>query len=294
MAKRNVGSYQNLGGIGSIGAAVANAISQASRTASGAARQQRQQRTPGPLYRPSGTTPGYTAGGNPMMSGMWVNVGGGAPDLGAAAQQAFQDAMRDFDTEINRDIGPERFGALGQALLGRSVNPKGFGDEIMQRQMTRLSEREASVRESGMGQLATMRGAPSRIESVRNALRGESASRLSSAELDLLTQDAMLAAQNKGIDVPAAVQLALADAGLAQSAAMFKGSVHRPLTGGGGMQPDGSLLGAGGAPLIRADGSINVGDPKNRLPGESLADQIRREAQERAQAQAGWGAIGGT
>jgi hypothetical protein len=234
---------------------------------------------------------GY-GGNKPDWGGTFANLPSiGAPNLGAITQEQFEAAMADFDKEIGRDIGPGRFGAFGAAMGARAIQGQGFGDAIMKRILTRLAEREAGVRAAGQNDLANvmarggLAGNTSAAEALRQSLVAQSSSRLSSAELDAEIQDAMLRKQDEASARQAALGLTGIDADLAKAAALFKGSIPRPLVGGGGKRgADGSLMGAGGAPLVYGDGRTNVGDPRNRLPGESLADQIRREAGERAAA----------
>jgi hypothetical protein len=188
--------------------------------------------------------------------------------------------MAEVSGIFGKSIGPDsgRFGVLGNVISQMLANPRGFDAKTKQAALTRLAEREAGInkdvtrRAGQMTNRAGFRGNQIGVEQLLQELRGESASRLSSSELDLEMQDQSLRQQNLQSALASALQAAGIDASLIGQQADITARAQKPLP----------LEGQGGVQL-----PSTFGDVKNRLPGESLAEQIRREAAARAAAQVG-------
>jgi len=220
------------------------------------------------------------------------NTGGhkdpyGSFDFGAPAEVSYENALAAYLEKMGevsgifgKSIGPDsgRFGVLGNVLTRMLSNPEGFDAKTRQAVMTRLAEREAGTRTdqqrrgTQMAGSSGFRGNQVGVEQMLQELRGESSSRLSSAELDFEMQNQQLRQANLQSALSAALQAAGIDASLIGQQADITARAQKPLPLG-----DTSEL------------PTNFGDVKNRLPGETLAEQIRREAAARAAAQGGSG-----
>lgn len=170
--------------------------------------------------------------------------GGGG--LAGALQGAFDDTTNEFQTAINQPISPsnEQFGAFGAYLQNLAMNPQGFGDDLIRKQMTRLAERNAGVTAN---QQRTVRDAGGRnfssFADVLANISGEGAKRLNEAELDFLLQDAGLKSASRGQGISGGLSLAQIAAQLASQEAGFAAERERPLTdkGAGKTGPGGQF-----------------------------------------------------
>jgi hypothetical protein len=167
-------------------------------------------------------------------------------------------------------VGSGKFGALESVLADLLKNPWGFNEADLTKARTRISEREAGMRQGAFQRLSEgaggFRGGRILDKTLRESMRGQSAQRITDAELALDMANQTMKQQN----FVAAIQAALGAAGISgnlvgQEANIFA-NAFAPLPVGGEGGPGSSQL-----PNER-------GLPENRLPGESLADQLRREA----------------
>lgn len=167
-------------------------------------------------------------------------------------------------------VGSGQFGALESTLMQMLTNPQGYNPKDLALARTRIAEREAGVRGTNLEQLGVSKLGPRVADSaLRESIRGQSAQRITDAELGLDFQNQQMRQQNILAAIQAALGTAQVSAGYNSDYARLKASMFDPVaagSGGGGEGPGGAML-----PNER-------GLAENRLPGESLADQLRREA----------------
>lgn len=238
--------------------------------------------------------------GGPRPGGN-INIipgGGGGRFGGGGTGISFEDVLEALNAQegkvrgaLGGPLGIEsgQFGQLGQTLMDLLLNPRGFGEEALTAARTRIAEREAGVREGGFRRLsqassrAGFGGGRAGDVALRESLRGQSGQRITDAEIALDFQNAQLQQQNLQAALQAALGTANISAGQQQQLAQILASAFNPLALEGGQFGEGGGLGESALPT-------SFGDPANRLPGESLADQIRREAAAR---QAQQSSVGG-
>ena len=205
----------------------------------------KQSRYPGAPYGFGAGNP-FPVGSAPGGSGGWGAFGtppgggwgsGGGPSFGDT-KAAFDQTVGDVRGQLGGSADLSRFGALGGAAMQGVLNPQGFGDDVLRRQMTRLAEREAGLRESGLRGLSNRAGATGFGQSasaldVGANMRGQSAGRLGDAELNLLMQDAQLKRSSQADMLRAALGLTGEERGYRSQLADFFANVQRPLGGGG-------------------------------------------------------------
>ena len=222
-----------------------------------------------------GSGPGVSQGWNQGGGG---GNGGGQPSF-ADTKAAFEQTMGDVRGQLGGNVDLNRFGALGGAAMNGVLNPQGFGDEIMQRQMTRLGEREAGMRESQLRTLQNRAGAGGFARStsyndVAQNMRGQSAGRLNDAELALMMQDAQLKGSNRESALRAALGLTSSEQGYRSQFADILANIQRPLPQGG----QGGGTGLPGA----AQGYKFINERGEPLPfhpdGTPLTDWERQQA----------------
>lgn len=168
-------------------------------------------------------------------------------------------------------IGTGQFGILGSRLASMLTNPQGFNEKDLQLARTRIAEREAGTRATALSNLGSpLLGRRLADETLRENIRGQSSQRITDAELALDFQNQQMKQQNLLAAIQAALGSAGISAGLTSDLGQIIAGAYNPLpyagAGGGQEGPGGSML-----PNER-------GLAENRLPGESLADQLRREA----------------
>ena len=166
--------------------------------------------------------------------------GGGG--LSGALQGAYNDTTNEFNQAIGGNLAPNdpRFGGFGAMLQNLATNPQGFGPDVMKRIMTRLAEREAGVRGNSERAIRDAGGQNfSSFGDVLANMQGQSASRLSEAELNAEIQDAMLRQTSRGQGISGGVSLANILAGLNSQQASFAANRQRPLIEAGGTGPGG-------------------------------------------------------
>ena len=201
--------------------------------------------------------------------------GGGG--LAGALQGAFDDTTNEFNTAINQQVSPGngQFGQFGQYLQNLAMNPQGFGDDLIRKQMTRLAERNAGVTAN---QQRTARDSGGRnfssFSDVLANISGEGAKRLNEAELDFLLQDAGLKSNSRGQGISGGVSLAQIAAQLVSQEAQFAGERERPLTD----ESEGQTGPGGQYDLLNAQGEIN---PFNEDGTPLTAFQMERARQQR-------------
>ncbi len=262
-----------------------------------------QQLNPGAFNPPSfpgtdflGQTGGPRPGGNVRFFGGGAAGGGGAGGFGGTGI-SFEDVLAALEAQEGKvrgafgaplGAGTGQFGQLGATLLEMLRNPQGFGAENLRASRTRIAEREAGIRTGGFQRLSNASsragfggGRPGDV-ALRESLRGQSGARITDAELALDREDALLRQQNLMAALQAALGTANISAGLQGQLGGILGSAFNPL----------ALQGLDGGPGAGGGGGLptSFGDVANRLPGESLADQIRREAAAR---QAQQSSVGG-
>lgn len=205
----------------------------------------------------------------------------------AAAALAAQEGK--VDSIFNSPLGIEsgQFGLLGDTLARLLKNPQGFNEDALRAARTRIAEREASLRTGGFERLTGASGrsgfGKDRLanRTLRESLRGQSGQRITDAEIALEMENAKLQQQSIQAAIQAALGVSSISAGLAGQHAGIAASSYNPLAVGGG-------YGEGGGGGYPGSGLLpsSFGSQENRLPGESLADQIRREAAARQAAYA--------
>ena len=168
-------------------------------------------------------------------------------------------------------IGTGQFGLLGSTLTNMLSNPQGYDPKDLALARTRISEREAGLRGTALQNLGVSKLGPRVADAaLRESIRGQSGQRITDAELGLDFQNQQMKQQNILAAIQAALGTSQISAGLTGQLGQITASAFNPLSvatpGGGAQEPGGSML-----PNER-------GLPANRLPGESLADQLRREA----------------
>lgn len=167
-------------------------------------------------------------------------------------------------------VGTGQFGQLGSVLSGMMGNPTGFNPADMQKARTRIAEREAGIRTGQLSRLNASKFGPRVADfSLRESLRGQSGQRITDQELALDMADQQMKQQNWMAAIQAALGTAGISAGLTGQHAQIVGNSNSAFAAGEG----GGQSGPGSSQLPNERGL-----PQNRLPGESLADQIRREA----------------
>lgn len=217
----------------------------------------------------------------PSQGGHYGGFGGEQGPSFADTKAAFEQTMGDVRGQLTGPTDLSRFGALGGAAMNGVLNPQGFGPEILQRQMTRLAEREAGMREAQMRTLQNRAGSGGFARStsyndVAQNMRGQSAGRLNDAELALLMQDAQLKGTNRESALRAALGLTGAEQGYRSQFADILANIQRPLPQGGqGM--------GGGTPLPgAAPGYMFINARGEPLPfhpdGTPLTDFERQQA----------------
>ncbi|MBK8583440.1 MAG: hypothetical protein IPL86_16990 [Flavobacteriales bacterium] len=194
--------------------------------------------------------------------------------------RAYNLSKGEVDKIFGQNIGPDngKFGVLGNILTKLLSNPQGFDAKTRQGVLTRLAEREAGTaldQKRRLARLGTVAGGQNAglMTALQEQLRGESSSRLSSAELDFEVEDQKMKQQQLLQALISGVGLAGVGAGQQGQQAQIAAGMQIPVGSGG--------AGAGaGLPT-------QFGLPANRLPGETMAEQIKREAAARAAANPG-------
>lgn len=234
-----------------------------------------------PYRQPSSGGGQFGVGSAPGASQGW-NYGGGGGEQGpsfADTKQAFDQTVGDVRGQLTGGADLGRFGALGGGVMQGFSNPQGFGDEVKRRALTRISEREAGLREQGLRGLQNSAGAGGFARStsyndVGQNIRGQSAGRINDAELQLEMQDAGLRNQKYSESLRAALGLQGIEQGYRSQLADILANIQRPLgesVGGGG----GGLPGAAqGYKFINARGEPLPFHPD----GTPLTDRERQQA----------------
>jgi hypothetical protein len=167
-------------------------------------------------------------------------------------------------------VGSGKFGALESVLAGLLQNPWGFNEADLTKARTRISEREAGMRQGAFQRLSEgaggFKGGRVLDKTLRESMRGQSSQRITDAELALDMANQTMKQQNFMAAIQAALGTAGISAGLVGQEADIFANAFAPVPVAGQEGPGSSQL-----PLER-------GLKENRLPGESLADQLRREA----------------
>ena len=199
--------------------------------------------------------------------------GGTGIDFGAV-----QEALAKQKAEVNSifggqlGIGSGQFGALGSVLQNMLTNPQGMNPKDMALARTRIAEREAGVRGTALERMGVSQLGPRVADSaLRESIRGQSGARITDAELALDFQNQQMMQQNLLAALQAALGTAGISAGLAGQHGNITAQMFNPIAagmGGGGNQS------GPGSKLLPNERGLS----ENRLPGESLADQLRREA----------------
>ena len=249
-------------------------------------------------------TQGRPLGRNVPSFQNFTGFGGG----GGAGVPNFEETARAREqlvSEIQRALGGQlgfgsgQFGQVGGVVGDLLRDPSVIGGENLRLAQGRIAEREAGIRQAQQRRLQGGQGGGQVSDAARELLseqlRGQSAGRIASQELDLALQADQLASQNRQSAIQAALQAAGISAGQSSTLAQLLGQLGLPLRGGGGAGSPGGTsaprpgsVTAGGIAGSRGgtggQGFVapRFGDPRARLPGESLADQIRREAAARA------------
>lgn len=227
----------------------------------------------------SGTPFGVGVG--PGVSQGWNQGGGmGGGEQGpsfAQTKAAFDQTVGDVRGQLSGGVDLGRFGALGGGVMQGFQNPQGFGDEVKRRALTRISEREAGLREQGLRTLQNQAGAGGFARStsyndVGQNMRGQSAQRINEAELGLEMQDAGLKNQRYSEALRAALGLTGVEQGYRSQLADILANVQRPL---------GEDVGGGGLPGA-AQGYKFINERGEPLPfkpdGTPLSDWERQQA----------------
>lgn len=173
-----------------------------------------------------------------------------------------------FGGKLGIDTG--QFGLLGSRLSAMLNNPQGYNERDLQLARTRIAEREAGARATAFSNLGSPALGQRLADSVlRERIRGDSSQRITDAELQLEFQNQQMKQQNLLAAIQAALGASGISAGLTSDLGQIVASAYNPLPYAGG----GETQGPGSSMLPNERGL-----PENRLPGESLADQLRREA----------------
>lgn len=246
----------------------------------------RKQSYPGAPYGygagnpfPVGVRPGGSGGWGAFGSSPWGGGGGGdqGPSFGEL-RDVFNQTTQDVRGQLTGPADLGRFGALGSAVMDGVLNPQGFGDNILTQARTRNAEREAGLRESLLRGVqnraaATGFGRSASALDVGQNIRGQSAQRLSEADLQLLMEDARLKRASQADMVRAALGLTGEERGYRSQLADFYANVQRPVGGGG--SGEGGLPGA-------AEGYRFINDRGEPIPfhpdGTPLTDSEWQEA----------------
>lgn len=227
-----------------------------------------------------GVAPGGSGGWGAFGSSPWGGGGGGdqGPSFGEL-RDVFNQTTQDVRGQLTGPTDLSRFGALGGAIMGGVLNPQGFGDNILTQARTRNAEREAGLRESLLRGVqnraaATGFGRSASALDVGQNIRGQSAQRLSEADLQLLMEDARLKRASQADMVRAALGLTGEERGYRSQLADFYANVQRPVGGPGG-GGEGALPGA-------AEGYRFINDRGEPIPfhpdGTPLTDSEWQEA----------------
>jgi hypothetical protein len=195
-------------------------------------------------------------------------LGGGTGIDYDAVRKALAEREGKVDSLFGSPLGIEtgQFGLLGKTLSSLLGNPWGFRPEDLQAARTRISEREAGLRTSQLSRLNASKFGPRVADyALRESLRGQSASRITDQELALDMSNQQMKQQNFLAAISAALNAAGVSAGLTGQHAQLTAQMFDPIAAG---------TDTGGSGALPAERGLK----ENRLPGETLADQLRREA----------------